>query len=152
MKKLLVLSALISALAFGAEEVKTVPTTTTPTKTEMGCSMMKDGGMMGMNNMMMSNLSEANQKALMDNRTELKKELSSKTPDWKKVQKLNEKNSSIMAKAKTEMMKKHHTHMMDGSMDLDGNMMNNNMDGNMQNHNMHQNMSNTTPETPVKTQ
>lgn len=145
MKKLLLLSTLVSALAFGAEEVKTVPATTTPTHSEMNCSMMKNGGMMGMNNMMMSNLSEANQKALMDNRAELKKELSSKTPDWKKVESLNEKNSSIMAKAKTEMMKKHHTHMMDGSMDLDGNMMNKNMDGNMQNHNTHQNMSDATP-------
>lgn len=48
---------------------------------------------------------EKNRIAIQEKRLEVRKALLEKSPDWKKIEKLNQESATIMAKSKTEMMK-----------------------------------------------
>lgn len=119
MKKLLLVSILISATAFGA--TAPVPTTTTvaPKVNETvvpnvpcntgGYHMMKgEYNMMGPYGNMRQHFTEEENATVIKNNDEIRRLTSLEKPDWNRIEKLNEENAKIMAKARTKMMKANH--------------------------------------------
>ena len=124
MKKLLLMSILVSAMAFGAT-TPTPATTAVAPKTAapmMNAPMMNNGqcnmggspmmkgdyNMMGPHGNMRQYFSEEENATIIKNNDEIRKLTSSEKPDWNKIGKLNEENAKIMSKAKTKMMQANH--------------------------------------------
>ena len=119
MKKLLLMSILVSAMAFGATTptpatTAVAPKTAAPMMNNGQCNMggspmMKgDYNMMGPHGNMKQYFSEEENATIIKNNDEIRKLTSSEKPDWNKIGKLNEENAKIMSKAKTKMMQANH--------------------------------------------
>lgn len=120
MKKLLLGSILISAVAFGATTPTPATTAVAPKVNETvvnnvpcgtggGYHMMKgDNNMMGPYGNMRQYFTEEENATVIKNNDEIRRLTSLEKPDWDKIGKLNEENAKIMSKAKTKMMKANH--------------------------------------------
>ncbi|MBP6062584.1 MAG: hypothetical protein KA493_00830 [Fusobacteriaceae bacterium] len=122
MKKLLLMSILVSAMAFGATTptpatTAVAPKTAAPMMNNGQCNMggspmMKgDYNMMGPHGNMKQYFSEEENATIIKNNDEIRKLTSSEKPDWNKIGKLNEENAKIMSKAKTKMMQATHNNV-----------------------------------------